>query len=90
MSEQQRKAGKKLVQHPSTARLFQRAATRFMDLQRGHRIAADRMWAGTLAAQFTADELALLHQYLSQHDHALLASLKRCLRTSQEPGGHQP
>ena len=79
------KESKKAVQHPSTWKLFQRAAARFMELQREHRIAADRMWAGTLAAQFTADELALLHQYLSPHDHALLTSLKRCLPTSQEP-----
>lgn len=87
MSEQQRKAGKKLVQHPSTARLFQRAATRFMDLQHAHRVAADRMWAGTLASHFTADELALLWQYLSPHDHALLAGLQRCLVARPTPEG---
>lgn len=67
----------KKVQHPATTRLFREAAHRFMSLKRQQTIASDRMWAGTLASHFTKDELTLLTDYLSPHDHALLKAIRR-------------
>lgn len=62
------------VRHPSTDKLFKEAAARFAKLQKYHRIASDYMWAGMLASQFTADELALLVDYLSPKDAQLITA----------------
>ena len=66
-----------VVQHLSTTKVFQAAAGRFMEMRRRHSIACDLMWAGTLASHFTKAEIALLGDYLSPHDRALLASTSR-------------
>ena len=71
---------KKLVEHPSTKELFRVAASRFMALRKSHSTACDLMWAGTLASHFSKVELTLIKDYLSPHDHALLASTTRSAR----------
>lgn len=63
--------------HPSTERRKWAAWTRWMALQKEHRIAAERMWAGTIASSFTADELALIADLMCPRDYALLESVKR-------------
>lgn len=68
---------KKVVRHPATEELFRTAARRFMALRTEHAVAVDRLWAGTLASNFTLRELILLNNYLSQRDHALLKGINR-------------
>jgi hypothetical protein len=74
------KKAKRVQRHPATVRLFQDAAARFMDLRLQHRTACDRMWAGTLASNFTTSEIALLSDYLCPNDHVLLKSVQKASR----------
>ena len=50
---------------------------RWQALRTAHTRACDLMWAGTLASQFTKEEIALISPHLSPHDHELLAATKR-------------
>ena len=67
----------KTVRHPSTEKLFRNAMTRWIALRKAHTRACDLMWAGTLASQFTKEEIALISPHLCPHDHELLAATKR-------------
>jgi hypothetical protein len=71
------KAENVAIQHPSTTRLFQNAARRFLKVRKRYEVAANTMWAGTLAANFTDDELVLLKDYLSYADRSLLKQIGR-------------
>jgi len=60
--------------HPSTTRLFQQAAQRWMALKRQHEAQCRLHWLGIMLTQFTDMELTLLTDYLSESDRALLRS----------------
>lgn len=58
--------------HPTTQRRIAEACERYMALQKEHAVACNRMWAGTLAANFTADDLPLIADRFSERDRQLL------------------
>ena len=70
----------KPVRHPSTSRMFKAAASKWMRLKEEHRVACDRMWAGTIAINFTQNEIATLGDYLSPHDKQLLSATRSATR----------
>lgn len=67
----------KVAKHPSTVKRYQAAAKRWNALKEQHRLACDRLWLGTVAINFTSSELKMLADFLSPHDHALLAAARR-------------
>jgi hypothetical protein len=69
----------KTVRHPSTQRLIQDVAKRFLSARSLHTTAAERMWLGILVAEFTDDDIAILRElsYLCPRDEALIKAAKR-------------
>ncbi len=65
------------VMHPAAKQRAKVAYARWLRLRDEHRVASDRMWAGTIAINFTADELALIPDLLSPHDRNLFEAAKR-------------
>jgi hypothetical protein len=57
----------------------QELASRWLRLQGFHRQWANRMWAGTLAEQFTDEELRALDDwgYVSEHDRRRVRAVGR-------------
>lgn len=68
------------TQHPSTTKLFRATWAKWMKLKEQHRIASDRLWAGTMASEFTAGEIATIREFVSGWDLQLLESVKKASR----------
>jgi len=68
----------KSVEHPRTRAAFSDAAGRWNRLKDSHRAFVDRLWAGTMATEFTAFELSLLARngYMSERDRQLLMQMR--------------
>jgi len=65
-----------VVKHPSSQERFKLLAERFMRLREEHQVAVNRMWVGTLATNFTDEELALIKDYLCPNDQSLLRRIR--------------
>ncbi len=72
-----KKQNHNVVSHPTMLKVFQESACRWLELRKTHAIACDRLWAGTIASQFTEYELSLLGDYLSPHDRELIVSVRQ-------------
>lgn len=59
---------KKVVKHPTSEQRYREVWRRFSALQDAHRIAERTLWAGTLARNFTAEELSLISGHLCPYD----------------------
>lgn len=67
---------------PFRSRQVPDVAGRFSKERDRHQRAADLMWLGVLASQFTPHEIRLLDDlgFLSQHDRDLLAQVRKAAR----------
>lgn len=66
-----------VVKHPSSAKLVSDVWARFMRLQKQHQAAMNTAWLGTLALNFTDDELRAIARNMCPHDFALLKKAGR-------------
>jgi hypothetical protein len=71
-----------VIKHPSSQERFKSLAERFMKLRKEHEVATNRMWVGTLATNFTDEELALLTDYLCSNDQSLLRRIREPQKAS--------
>lgn len=66
-----------VIKHPSSKKLENDAWTRFMRLQKEHQITMNRAWLGTLALNFTDEELRAIASNMCPNDFALLKKAGR-------------
>lgn len=61
-----------IINHPSSERRVGTLARRFLHMRKEHEAAVNRMWVGTLALNFTDEELGLIPDLLCPNDQMLL------------------
>lgn len=71
------KTKSEVIKHPSSVKLTGDVWNRFMRLQKEHQIAMNRAWLGTLALNFTDDELRAIAEKMCPSDFALLKKAGR-------------
>jgi hypothetical protein len=59
---------KKVIAHPSTEKRRRAAMSKWLELQKRHRLIERALWTGTVALHFTDDELTLIPSYLCESD----------------------